>query len=132
MKTRAFLYARMGVADSGAAGQPLAQLDACRAYATAHGYRVVAESTDFGSGLVMERPGIDSMLALARKGAIDVVVTRDVDRLTRNTLAAQRLMAELAAVGVRVETVTAPAAGMAPSAVMEAVAAPHSAVGAAP
>ncbi len=102
---RAFLYARMAVADAPQRYNPLHQLEACRAYAQAQGYRVVTESTDIGLALPANRPGVDSLLAHARRGEIDVVVVREADRLMVGPAAAQqRLLAELTALHVRVET----------------------------
>lgn len=103
-KLRAFLYARMAVCDAPRIYNPLYQLDACRAYAQAQGYRVVTESTDIGYALPGNRPGIDSLLAHARQGEIEVVVVRELDRLV-GSAAAHQLLAELAALHVRVETV---------------------------
>lgn len=60
------------------------QLRACRDYAKAHGFEVVAEISDEGvSGVILNRPGLDRVRQMVRDGQIDVVLMLDADRLSR-------------------------------------------------
>jgi len=63
-------------------GMP-AQLRACRDYALAHGY-TAREITDEGiSGATLDRPGLETIRQLVRKGEVDVVLALDSSRISR-------------------------------------------------
>jgi len=56
-----------------------------RAWCKQHGYKIVAVYRDRGrSGSTMHRPGVQRMLADAKTGAFDIVVTHKLNRLSRN------------------------------------------------
>lgn len=60
-----------------------AQLRACRDYALAHGY-TAREITDEGiSGATLDRPGLETIRQLVRKGEVDVVLALDSSRISR-------------------------------------------------
>src|SRR5512138_741539 len=85
--TRAALYARVSGDDSRNESRNLqSQLTMCREYAAAHDYTIVAElaEDDRGaSGAAFELPQLNRLRELARAGAFDVLVVRDLDRLSR-------------------------------------------------
>ncbi len=107
MNPRAVLYARVSGDDRQNEGRNLAgQLALCREYARAHGYEVVAELSEDdrgASGAAFELPQLAELRRMAEQQAFDVLVVRDLDRLSRN-LAKQLFIEEaLRRGGVRVE-----------------------------
>jgi len=88
MPKRAVLYARVSGDDRHTEGRNLAgQLDQGRAYAAEHGYTVVAElaEDDRGaSGAAFELPMLNRVRELAAARAFDVLVVRELDRLSRS------------------------------------------------
>jgi site-specific DNA recombinase len=97
MSKRAALYARVSGDDRGKDGRNLkGQLDMCREYALSKGYTVVAElaEDDRGaSGASFELPQLNKGREMAHAGEIDVLVTREIDRLSRK-LAKQLVVEE--------------------------------------
>ena len=109
MSLRAITYARVSGDDRGKDGRNLAgQLAMCREYALSHGYAIVAElaEDDRGaSGASFELEQLGKILEFAREKAFDVLVVREVDRLSRN-LAKQLIVEEwLKREGVAIEYV---------------------------
>lgn len=94
---RAVLYARVSGDDRGKDGRNLAgQLEMCREYAEHRGWRVVAElaEDDRGaSGATLNLPQLSEALHMAAAGDYDVLVTRELDRLSRS-LAKQLIVEE--------------------------------------
>ena len=78
---RAALYMRVSTVDQ----HPETQLHDLRQMASQRGYEVVAEFTDKISGTKSKRPGLDQMMADARRGRFDVVMTWACDRIARST-----------------------------------------------
>ena len=78
---RAALYSRVSTYDQ----NPQTQILDLRQMATQRGYEVVAEFTDKISGTKSKRPGLDQMMADARRGRFDVVMTWACDRIARTT-----------------------------------------------
>ncbi len=63
------------------------QLDMCRQYALDHGWQIVeelAEDDRGASGAAFELPQLNRVRELAQMGAFDVLVTRELDRLSRS------------------------------------------------
>jgi len=109
MLQRAITYARVSGDDRGKDGRNLAgQLAMCQEYALKHGYAIIAElaEDDRGaSGASFELEQLNKILELAQDHAFDVLVVREVDRLSRN-LAKQLIVEEwLKREGVRIEYV---------------------------
>ena len=50
------------------------------------GYEIAAVFRDKGSGISLERPGLQALIREANAGLIDAVLVRGLDRLTRNQL----------------------------------------------
>ncbi|HKZ41750.1 MAG TPA: recombinase family protein, partial [Candidatus Hodarchaeales archaeon] len=113
MKTnkRAVLYARVSSDDRGKEGRNLAgQLEMCRDFALENGWQIVAElaEDDRGaSGASFELPELDRLRDMAQKGEFDILVVREIDRLSRK-LAKQLIVEEqLDRAGVEVNYVLA-------------------------
>ncbi len=107
MSLRAVLYARVSGDDRHREGRNLqGQLDLCRAYAQARGYQVIAElaEDDRGaSGAAFELPRLNQVRELAQAGAFDVLVTRELDRLSRSLAKQLFVEEELRRSGVTLE-----------------------------
>ena len=95
-KLRAAIYARVSTFDQ----EPENQLAELRQYAEHRGWSAV-EFVDRGvSGAKDRRPGLDQLLADARRRKFDVVVCWRLDRLGRNLRHLVTLLEDLHAVGV--------------------------------
>ena len=83
---RAFLYCRVSTEEQSQDNHySLAlQEERCRGYAQQKGWQVAKARKDVGSGRDADRPGYQELLADVKEGAIDVVVTYRLDRLSRN------------------------------------------------
>ena len=77
---RAALYMRVSTVDQ----HPETQLHDLRTLATQRGFEVVQEYTDRISGAKAKRPGLDQLLADARRGRFDVVMLWAFDRMARS------------------------------------------------
>ena len=77
---RAVLYLRVSTLDQ----HPETQLFDLRQMATQRGYQVVAEFTDRISGTKAKRPGLDQLMADARRGRFDVLLVWASDRIARS------------------------------------------------
>lgn len=109
MPKRAVTYARVSGDDRHTEGRNLqGQLALCRRYAGERGYEIVSElaEDDRGaSGAAFELPQLDQVRELARAGAFDVLVVRELDRLSRDLLKQLLVEHELKRAGVRIEYV---------------------------
>src|SRR4051812_31466583 len=77
------------------------QLYDLRRLAEQRGLRVVQEYTDKGvSGTKTRRPGLDSMLADARRGRFSIVLVAAFDRLARSTKDFLNIVDELNHLGI--------------------------------
>jgi site-specific DNA recombinase len=103
------LYARVSADDRGRDGRNLAgQLDMGREYAEANGWRIVAElqEDDRGaSGATLELPVLQRIIEMAEDGHIDVLVVREIDRLSRKLIKQLVVEQRLRDAGVAVEYV---------------------------
>jgi DNA invertase Pin-like site-specific DNA recombinase len=77
---RAVLYMRVSTLDQ----HPETQLLDLRQMAGQRGYEIVQEYTDRISGAKAKRPGLDQMMAGARRGQFDVVLVWASDRIARS------------------------------------------------
>ena len=106
MTKRAVLYARVSSDDTGNEGRNLAgQLTMCRQYAVKKGWQVVAELAEDErgvSGARWDAPQLTQALEMARAGAYDVLVVRELDRFARNLAKQLVIEEELKRYGVRV------------------------------
>ena len=76
----AALYMRVSTLDQ----HPETQLLDLRQMAAQRGYQIVHEYTDRISGAKARRPGLDQMMADARRGQVDVVLVWASDRIARS------------------------------------------------
>ena len=80
----AAIYARFS-SDKQNDASIVAQLRACQAYCSTHGYRVYQEYVDEAiSGRSDERPAFQRMIADARSRSFDVLVCHKIDRFSRD------------------------------------------------
>jgi len=77
---RAALYMRVSTVDQ----HPETQLYDLQQMAAQRGYEIVAQYTGRISGAKAKRPGLDQMMADARRGRFDVVLVWASDRLARS------------------------------------------------
>jgi DNA invertase Pin-like site-specific DNA recombinase len=77
---RAAIYCRVSTADQ----HPETQLYDLREMAKQRGYEVVREYTDVISGAKSKRPGLDQLMADARRHHFDILIVAAFDRLARN------------------------------------------------
>jgi len=77
---RAALYMRVSTIDQ----HPETQLHDLRGLAAQRGFEIVSEYTDKISGAKSKRPGLDQLLADARRGKFDVVLLWAFDRMARS------------------------------------------------
>lgn len=102
---RAVLYARYST-DRQSERSVEDQLRICRPLASQMGARVVAEEHDEGlSGFSAARPGLNRLLDLVRRDAVDVVIAEHSDRLARDGEKSWQVFNLLRAHGVRYVTV---------------------------
>jgi site-specific DNA recombinase len=109
MTKRAVLYARVSGDDRHREDRNLiGQLDMCREYAQEHGYEIVdelAEDDRGASGAVFDLPQLTKVRGMARTGAFDVLVVRELDRLSRSLEKQLLVEDELKRSGVAIEYV---------------------------
>jgi site-specific DNA recombinase len=80
------------------------QEKAIRRYTTRHGAVISTIYADAGvSGATLERPELQRLIADCRAGKIGTVVTKDLDRLSRDMRQQTALLYIFATAGVRVE-----------------------------
>jgi DNA invertase Pin-like site-specific DNA recombinase len=77
---RAALYMRVSTVDQ----HPETQLNDLRGLAAQRGFEIANEYTDKISGAKAKRPGLDQLLADARRGKFDVVMVWAFDRMARS------------------------------------------------
>jgi site-specific DNA recombinase len=108
---RAVLYARVSGDDRGKDRRNLAgQLEMAREYSRRKGYVVVAEISEDdkgASGASFELAGLSHVLAMAEAGNFDVLVPREIDRLSRSLAKQLIVEEELRRAGVQIEYVLA-------------------------
>ena len=97
MRKRCVLYARVSKDDGGNGGRNLdGQLDLCRKHAEEQGWIVAAELAEDergASGVALDLPQLTRAIEMAQAGEYDILVTREMDRLSRS-LAKQLLIEE--------------------------------------
>lgn len=84
---RTALYLRLSREDgsAGESGSIASQRMALQGYAAAHGFCIAGEYVDDGvSGTQWERPAFQALLQAIRAGQYDIVLTKDLSRLSRD------------------------------------------------
>lgn len=109
MTKRAVIYARVSGDDRGKDGRNLAgQIAMGREYAAKHGYSIIAElpEDDRGaSGAEIDLPKLNEIREMAARRQIDVLIVREIDRLSRNLAKQLIVEEELRRRGVSIEYV---------------------------
>lgn len=108
MTKRAVLYGRVSGNDAQATGGAnlQAQITLCREYATRQGYTIIAELTEDdrgASGATFDLPQLNTALDMARNGSFDVLIARELDRLSRDLAKQLIVEQELKRSGVVIE-----------------------------
>jgi DNA invertase Pin-like site-specific DNA recombinase len=80
VKKRAAIYCRVSTADQ----HPETQLLDLREFAKQRGFEITHEYTDTISGAKAKRPGLDKLLADARRNRFDIVLVAAFDRVARS------------------------------------------------
>ena len=87
---RAWIYCRVAHNGPDSAEVLNGQRLQLESYAKEHGFETVGSSSDIGSGLTMDRPGLLDFHAAAEDGTVDVLLIlklsrlgRDVDKVTK-------------------------------------------------
>jgi DNA invertase Pin-like site-specific DNA recombinase len=93
---RAALYLRVSTVDQ----HPETQLYDLRQMAAQRGFEIVNEYTDRISGTKAKRPGLDQMMAAARRGRFGVVLVWACDRIARSTRHFLDVLDDLNRIGV--------------------------------
>ena len=93
---RAVLYMRVSTLDQ----RPETQLFDLRQMAAQRGYEIVQEYVDRISGAKAKRPGLDQMMADARRGNFDVVLVWASDRIARSVVHFLQLLDELSRLNI--------------------------------
>ena len=87
---KAWIYCRVAHNEPDSAEVLERQRHRLESYAKEHGFEIVGVSSDIGSGLTMDRPGLLDFHAAAESGTTDVLLVlklsrlgRDVDKVTK-------------------------------------------------
>jgi len=95
---RTAIYCRVSTLDQ----NPQTQLLDLEQLASQRGFKIVKVYTDHGiSGTRTKRPGLDAMLADARRGQLDVVLVWSCDRVARSTRHLLEVLDELSRLQVQ-------------------------------
>ena len=93
---RAAAYLRVSTLDQ----HPKTQLHDLKALAESRGFQVIQVYEDRSSGVRASRPGLDRLLADARRGKFEVVVVWASDRLARSVTHFLQVLDELNHLGI--------------------------------
>ncbi len=90
------------------------QLAVCRRHAEGRGWSVVATFSDaaISGAAMLNRPGLQALLAAGAAGAFDVVLVEDEDRLARNLEHQANIYNRLRHAGVAIATLSSDAIGI--------------------
>ncbi len=72
-----------------------AQVEALKEYAFNNNFSVVGISTEYGSGLTLDRPGLIEVAKAVKAGMVDAVLVRSLSRIARGFLPAQEAISFL-------------------------------------
>jgi site-specific DNA recombinase len=104
---KALVYSRVSTDAQERDGTSLdTQERACMEYAESQGMLVIEHIRDTASGFTLDRPGMEQIRHLLRQGAVDVVLSYAVDRLSRNQNHIGVLLDAAEQAGARLEFVT--------------------------
>jgi site-specific DNA recombinase len=105
--TRALIYARVSLDQTGEGRSVVRQEDACRALAAARDYDVVGVETDSQSAYVeRQRPGWERAKAAVERGEADVILAWQLDRITRSLTELEQVIELTERTGASIVTVS--------------------------
>ena len=81
---KAWIYCRVAHHGPDSAEILAAQQDRLEAYAKKHDFEIVGTSSDIGSGLTMDRPGLRDFQVAVEDEAVDVLLVHRLSRLGRD------------------------------------------------
>ena len=82
---KAWIYCRVAHNEPDSAEVLERQRHRLESYAKEHGFEIVGVSSDIGSGLTMDRPGLLDFHAAAEDGDTDILLIHSLTRLGRDT-----------------------------------------------
>ena len=77
---RVFVYCRVAHDDSFSLEAQAAQL---RRYAEQAGYTIIGATAEQGSGLTLDRPGLEKVTQAVLDGKVDMLLVNSIDRIGR-------------------------------------------------
>ena len=99
-----WIYCRVAHDGPDSAAVLAAQKNTLEAYGKEHDFEIVGASSDIGSGLTMDRPGLLDFHAAAEDGKVDVLLIHSLTRLGRDTDKVTKYWHLLRDLGVSVHT----------------------------
>ena len=101
---KVWIYCRVAHDGPDSAAVLVAQKNTLEAYAEEHDFEIVGASSDIGSGLTMDRPGLLDFHAAAEDGKVDMLLIHSLTRLGRDTDKVTKYWHLLRDLGVSVHT----------------------------
>ncbi len=101
---KVWIYCRVAHDGPDSAAILAAQKNTLEAYAKEHDFEIVGASSDMGSGLTMDRPGLLDFHTAAEDGKVDVLLIHSLTRLGRDTDKVTKYWHLLRDLGVSVHT----------------------------
>ena len=101
---KVWIYCRVAHDGPDSAAVLAAQKNTLEAYAKEHDFEIVGASSDIGSGLTMDRPGLLDFHTAAEDGKVDVLLIHSLTRLSRDTDKVTKYWHLLRDLGVSVHT----------------------------
>ena len=101
---KVWIYCRVAHNGPDSAAVLAAQRNRLEAYAKEHDFEIVGTSSDIGSGLTMDRPGLLDFHTAAEDGKVDVLLIHSLTRLGRDTDKVTKYWHLLRDLGVSIHT----------------------------
>ena len=101
---KVWIYCRVAHDGPDSAAILAAQKNTLEAYAKEHDFEIVGASSDMGSGLTMDRPGLLDFHTAAEDGKVDVLLIHSLTRLGRDTDKVTKYWHLLRDLGVSIHT----------------------------
>ena len=101
---KVWIYCRVAHDGLDSAAILAAQKNTLETYAKEHDFEIVGASSDIGSGLTMDRPGLLDFHAAAEDGKVDILLIHSLTRLGRDTDKVTKYWHLLRDLGVSIHT----------------------------
>lgn len=120
MPVRCAIYTRQSVSSSDSLSSCAVQYEACRLYIESQrelGWTLLPDRFDDDgyTGASLDRPGLNRLLGLVRRGAVDQILIHRFDRLSRSVRDCVTLLDEFRRLEVGLVVVTAPRLRLGPA-----------------